>query len=163
MFRFDDIITLADVGVMKATSHTLSVQGAYTLTRFKAEVTRLTKEHQMRYGELLREVGIEDAAAFDAHHAELNAKKRTKDEQKEWEDDNDKIARLAGMAKALNNDEVTINCRPMSFEDWFNLKQENKELFVHMYNDKGEEIDKRELFDFIEILGENILWKAPEE
>lgn len=164
MFKFQDIITVANVGLMKATSHTLSVQGAYTLTRLKAEVSRLTNEYNQRNELLPKEVGIEDTKAFDARQEELNKKeKKTKEEQKEWEDNNEKISRLIGLRNTLRNDEVTINCRPMSYEDWFKLKQENKELMVSFFDNQGKEIDKRELFDFIEILGEDVLWKAPEE
>lgn len=164
MFKFKDIITMANVGLMKATSHTLSVQGAYTLTRLKSEVSRLTNDYQQRDNALPKEVGIEDAKAFDARQEELNKKgKRTEEEEKEWEDNTEKLARLMGLRETLQNDEVTINCRPMSYEDWHHLKQENKELMVSFFDNQGKEVDKRELFDFIEILGEGVLWKAPEE
>jgi hypothetical protein len=163
MFKFDDIVTMYNVGLMKATSHTLSVQGAYTLTRLKSEVSRLFKEWQARYTALPGEVGIDDPAAFDARHKVLNEKKRNKDEQKEWEEDNDKLVRLTGLRQALNNDDVEVNCKPMSYEDWYKLKAENKDIKVVITDNNNNEIDSRELFDFVEILGEGILWMAPAE
>jgi len=164
MLKFDDIVTLANVGLVKATSHTLSPMGAYTLTRFKAEVDRLAREYAERYNMLPKEVGIEDTEAFDARQKELKEKKkRTADEEKEFGEMMDKLVKLQGMRNALSNDFAEINVRPMPWEEWFKLKQENKELTVSIYDENGNEIDKRELFDFIELVGENILWVAPIE
>lgn len=164
MFRFDDIVTLANVGLAKATSHTLSPASAYILTRFKSEVDRLAKEYSQRYTALPKEVGIEDAEAFDARHKELSEKKkRTKEEEAEWNENLDKLVKLQGMRNALANDEAQVNVKPMPWEEWFKLKEENKALTVNIFDDKGKEVDKRELFEFVELVSEGILWKAPEE
>lgn len=164
MLKFDDIVTLANVGLVKATSHTLSPMSAYILTRFKAEVDRLAKDYAERYNALPKEVGIEDTEAFDARQKELKEKKkRTQEEEKEWGEMMDKLVKLQGMRNALSNDNAEINIKPMPWEEWFKLKQENKDLTVSIYDDKGNEIDKRELFDFIELVGEGVIWTAPIE
>lgn len=163
MFKFDDIVAMQNVGIRKATSHTLSPKGAYTLTRFKSEVARLYAEWQDRGRKISNEVGIEDGKAFYQRYKELCDKKCNKEEQKELDAAKDKIARLTAMQNELDNDEVTINCTPMSYEDWFNLINENKGLVVNITDNNGKVLDSYELFGFIESLSEGILWAAPAE
>lgn len=164
MIKFDDILTMGNVGLINATSHSLSVQGAYTLTRLKAEVNRLMKEYASRYNALPQEVEITDTEAFDARKKELASKeKRNKTEQKELEDMNNKLVRLKALRETLLDDQVTINCKPMCYDDWHNLKQENRGLQVPYFDNQGKEIGKCELFELIENISEGILWVAPAE
>jgi len=164
MLRFDDIVTIADVGLGDVTSHSLSVEGAYVITRFKLEVKRLVNEYVSRYNALPKEVGIEDTKIFDKRKKELTEKtKRSKEEEKEFGEINDKLVRLEALRDTLLSDEVEINVKPMPWSDWHNLKQENKEVMASIFNMEGKEIGKRELFELIEGSCENILWKAPEE
>lgn len=163
MLKFDDVVTMANYGLFKATSHTLTSQGAYTLTKLKSEVERLAKEWMESYNKLPQEVGIEDTKVFDARQEELSKKKRTKAEDKELEENNRKALRLRELRGNLNGDEVAINIKPMSWEDWHNLKQENKDILVSIRDVQGNEVDKKELFEFVELVGENVIWKAPEE
>ena len=164
MFRFEDIVILAQVGLSKATSHTLSAQGAYTLTRMKAEIDRLYNEWRERSQRLANEVGIEDPDAFDARQEELSKlKKKSKEEQKEWDDNNNKLNRLTELRATLNKEEVVLNCKPMAYDDWHKLKNENKEMQVKTIDAAGNVLDTLELFDFIEIRSEGVIWKAPEE
>ena len=155
---------MANAGIMDATSHTLSAAGAYTLTKFKREVDNLGKEYNSKRDALTSEVGIKDGEAFDKRRDELtNKKKKTPQETKELEQMDKTINRLVDLRNQLDNDEVTLDLKPMSYEDWHALKQENKELKLIYRNQKGEIIAVKELFEVYELAFENILWIAPQD
>lgn len=171
MLKNEDIYTIVAIGdvditsgLKKVTSHTLSPQGAYTVSRFKSEVERLAKEYSAQYNLLPKEAGIEDTAAFDKRANELKDKKNlNKNEQKELDEINSKKARLISLRKVIREQEVEVNCKPMTYDDWFKFKNENKAVTVDIFGDNREKLGEVELFELIEMQCEGVLWKAPEE
>ena len=154
--NYYNVVTLINGGAMNTTSHTLNVTSAYAVTKFKREIDRLYNEWVDRNNGLIAEAGItEGADAFFAKFDALKAKseKFSAEEKKEFDEMNKKNSRLVDLRVQLLNDEVSVNVKPMPFEDWFKLKNENKEL----------KFDGAELYDTYELILENILWKAPED
>ena len=154
MFKYDDVVTIARGGILRATSHTLGLGSAYTFTKFKSEVNRLYEEWQNKFNSLPKEVGIDDAKEFEKRYSELKGKDNlSKDEKKELESINEKVNRLQGLQKELANDDAKFNIKPMPWKEWRALKEENREI----------KIDNFELLELIEIPAEGILWREPEE
>lgn len=155
--KYSDVIVFVKCDIKSAASHTLSVNGAYSLTRFKIEIDRLFSDYIKKSEAFANEAGIKDTAAFDARMNELKAKeqekKLNKTEAAEYKDAKEKLAKAVAMRNKLENEDVDIVCRPMSYEDWHKFKEENQGMKWQGY----------ELFVISEQLLENILWKAPEE
>lgn len=149
-----EINELVNANIMGLTSHTLTATAAYAVTQFKRELRRLMEELQSENQGLVKEVEIEDGQAFDTRHKELTDKTdRTKEEEKELEGMEKKLNRLVELRGVLYNKEVEVKCKPMSFDDWRALKEENKELKIGNY----------ELLEVWELNLEGVMWKAPEE
>ena len=157
MLKNNDIVALYRNGIMGATSRSLRLDAAYTLTKFKGEVNRLYQEWMNKFNSLPKEAEIDDADAFQKRYTELNDKlaggKLTAKEKTEHEAMAEKMKRLVGLQNELANDDVFIKVKPMSFEQWLILKDSNREIKINEY----------ELFELVESSLENVIWKAPEE
>ena len=142
--KYDDIITLWKGNIKTATSHSVSAKSAYQFTKFKCEIVKHFQDYQTKDGELIKTAGIDDAEAFDNRIKVLQGKERENSlnqaEKKEIKSMTDKLVRLQKMRDELYNEEVKIECSPMPYEDWHNLKNENRNLKIEGY----------EILDFIE-------------
>lgn len=154
--KYSDVLMLISGGVLAMTSHELSINSAYIVTKFKRELTKLLEEWQEKNNSLIKEAGIEDGEAFDKRKDELTKKvkegKLNNSEAKELEKLNSQMDRLNGLRAKLADDDVTVNVKPMPFEDWHTFKNENKELKLNGF----------ETLELADSVLENILWIAPE-
>lgn len=155
--KYQDVITMKGAGILGATSHSLSLNAAYSLTKFKVEVDRINREWVDRNAVIAKECGIDDTDEFDKRRKVLQDKQKDNNinqaEAKELKEMNTKFERVMGMRNKLNDDDVTITCKPMAYADWHALKEENKNLQTNGF----------ELLSLVEPQLEDILWKAPEE
>lgn len=154
---YNDVVMLGRNGVMGLSSHSLSINSAYTVTKFKREIMNLFEEWVSRFNSLAKEAGIEDGEVFDKRKSELIAKMQngglSQEETKELDEINGKIKRLEGLREKLAEEPVGIKTRPMPYEDWHTFKTENKDLKLS---------NGVELLEQAETCLENILW-APLE
>lgn len=155
--KFYEIVTMMNSGIGSISSNQLSIKSAYIVTQFKREVDRLYNDWLDRYNRLPKEAGIEDGEAFDKRRAELTTKvkkgKLNNTEAKELDGLNEKWNRLQGLRSALSDEDITINSKALSYEDWFTLKSANNNI----------KTGNAELLELLEVSLENILWKAPDE
>ena len=152
--KYFEINELVNANIMGLTSHSLTATAAYAVTQFKREIKRLMEELQSKNEGLVKEVEIEDGQSFDTRRKELADKTdRTKEEEKELEGMDKKMNRLVELRTVLYNEECEVKCKPMSFDDWRALKEENKEIKIGNY----------ELLEVWELNLEGVMWKAPEE
>jgi len=155
MLKYNDIVAMYNNGIAGASSRSLNLASAYSLTKFKSEVSRLYKEWMDKFNALPAEVGIEDGEAFQKRFNELNAKadELNDKEKKELAEMREKMARLGGLQTELSNDDAYIKVKPMAWEQWNILKDSNRNIKAGNY----------ELFELTEATLEGILWNMPEE
>lgn len=155
--KYNEVTTLVNGGILGLSSHALSVSSAYAVTKFKREIQRLYDEWMGKYKILPAEAGIDNPEAFDKRRAALTEKLQESpmsiEETRELDGLNEKFGRLQGLRGELAEDVVTIKCTPLPYEDWYNLKNENKSL----------KIGNAELLELAETSLEGILWIPPSE
>lgn len=151
--KYNDVVTLGSNGVMGLTSHSLSINSAYTVTKFKREITKLFEEWVSKFNSLTGEAGIEDGEAFDKRRSELTTKMQggtlSNSEAKELDDIKEKFKRLQALREKLSEESVELNITPMPYEDWHTFKTENKDLKTN---------GGTELLEMVEVCLEGILW-----
>ena len=152
-----DILTLVNAGALNATQHELSSAHSYKVFKFKSLLRKEFAAIQEADGELLKECGIEDGVSFDARLAELRKMESpTKEEKKELEAMTEKLAKYLGLQKELYNEEVTLDVKPIPYDEWTKLQNENKAVSF-----LGTEKDV--FSGYVEELLFGVLWKAPDE
>lgn len=152
-----DILALVNAGALNATQHELSSAHSYKVFKFKSLLRKELAAIQEADGELLKECGIEDANLFDARLAELRKLEApTKEEKKELDEMTEKLAKYLEQQKELYNEEVTLDVKPIPYDEWAKLQNENKAV-----NFLG---NTKDVFSgYVEELLFGVLWKAPEE
>ena len=153
-----DIVALVQGGVLNVTQHSVSVNHAYKVFKFKSTLRKLFEALVEQEQDLAKECLIMDGASFDARRSELAAKEKpTKEEQKELEEMNDQYKRFAGLREELYKEEVLLaGVKTIPYEEWHKLQEENKE--VQTAFGKQDVLSGQ-----VEDLLENVLWRAPEE
>lgn len=152
-----DIINIANAGVLNITAHDLDVAQSYKVFKFKKWVRNTLKSIQDDEKDLLAEVGITDAPAFDQRRSELLAKEeRTAEEQTELDKLNGQAEGYFNRQNELYNEEVTREVKAMPYESWKKLQDENRAVEV---NGKATDV----LMGYVEDVLEGVLWEAPEE
>ena len=154
---YGEVLALANAGVLNVSARTLSARGRYNVFDLKQRLRDALKSREEREKELIKECGIEDAAAFDARNAELRKKETlTEDERKELDGNRAKLETYFGQRTELDKDTVEMDVRPIGYEAWFALRDENARVKV------GEE--ERDLIpDWAEAMLFGKFWTAPEE
>lgn len=152
-----DIINLANAGVLNITAHDLDVAQSYKVFKFKKWVKNTLKAIQDDEKDLLSDVGIADAPAFDQRRSELLAKEeKTAEEQTELDKLNSQAEGYFNRRNELYNEEVTPEVKAMPYEAWKKLQDENRAVEV---NGKATDI----LTGYVEEVLEGVLWDAPAE
>ena len=152
-----DVLTLANAGVLNATQHTLSSAHSYRVFKFKSLIRKEMASIQEAESELLKELGLEDAGAFDARLAELRQKENpTAKEKEELDEKTKQLKDFIEQRNQLYKEEVTLDLKTIPYEEWRNLQDENKAVdFMGR---------KADVFSGdVEELLFGVLWKAPEE
>lgn len=148
-----DIMVLVSNGVMTITTHSVSSDHAFQIFLFRKALKKALTDLMMAEQALVKEAGIEDGPAFDAKLAKLRQDGPTA----ELEAAEDKLKRYVAMHEALDNEDVRLDgIKAIPYEQWRLLQQENKAVTIG-----GRTVDA--LSGEVEIILENILWKAPSE
>jgi len=142
-----DILNLANAGVLAITANNLDAAHAYKVLKFKKAVKKAFESIMESEREILKEAGIEDAAAFDKERKELIESGSNKERLDELDKQLSRVIELRGN---LYKEEVELDCKTIPFEQFHLLQRENRE------------IPGKPLNTFEEVL-EGVLWSAPEE
>lgn len=152
-----DVIVLANLGVANATNHTLSVEHAYKVVKFRKALQSTLEAIGKDEEAIRKDAGIEDAQAFDKELAELREnKKRTKEQQKKLDEMEAKLKRFVELRGEMFKEEVDLGCKALPYAEWHKLQNENKEVEIN-----GRKVDL--LSGYAEDLLEGVLWEAPKE
>lgn len=141
-----DIFNLANAGVLAISANDLDSAHAYKVMKFKRAIRKAFESLAEAEKDLLKEAGIEDGAAFDKELARLRKDNSEPERLAEMEQE---LSRYLSLREALYDEEVTLDCKTIPFEQFHILQKENKD------------INGKPLNIFDDIL-EGVLWVEPE-
>lgn len=152
-----DVVILVSKGVTHATNHTLPVEHAYKVVKFKRELSLKLDAICEEEDAIRRDVGIKDPKEFDERLGELRKKSSlTEAEAAELKDMEEKLARFKELRKVMLQGDVTLDVKKMPYDAWHALQCENANCEID-----GEKVD---LFSgYAEDVLEGVLWEAPKE
>lgn len=142
-----DILNLANAGILSITANDLDAAHAYKVLKFKKAVKKAFESIMESEREILKEAGIEDAAAFDKERKELM---ESGSNPKQLEEMNKQLSRVLELRSNLYKEDVELDCKTIPFEQFHALQCENKDL------------DHKPLNTFEDLL-EGVLWEAPND
>lgn len=143
-----DILNLTDAGILAITANDLDAAHAYKVLKFKKAVKKAFESIMESEREILKEAGIEDAAAFDKERKELI---ESGSNPKRLEEMNKQLSRLLELRANLYKEEAELEgAKTIPFEQFHALQSENKDL------------DHKPLNAFEDLL-EGVLWEAPND
>lgn len=142
-----DILNLANAGILSITANDLDAAHAYKVLKFKKAVKKAFEGIMESELEILKEAGIEDAAAFDKERKELI---ESGGNPKRLEEMNKQLSRVLELRANLYKEDVELDCKAIPFEQFHALQCENKDL------------DHKPLNTFEDLL-EGVLWEAPND
>lgn len=154
-----DIITLANCGILSMTAHELGTKEAYKAFKLKKEVERVFKEMQDEQKAIREENGLTEEVVNNIQKImdKVNLKANvTEDERQQLLTYNEQNRVVAGLLKEANQCEVALDIKTISYEDWRTLQTENR----------AKDINGR-TFDILggeaEVVLEGIFWEEPKE
>lgn len=157
-----EITALINNGFLNVTARTLSARDRYSIFDFKQKLREAAETKERRDKELIRECGIEDAAAFDARNAELRRKPDlTEEESKELDANKAKLETVIEQRREMLADKVELDVKPVGYESFFKLCDEN--AAVKVADGDGKEAEVNLIPEWVESLLFGKLWTAPEE
>ena len=158
---YGEVLAIVNAGMLDVSARTLPTRERYNVFDLKQQLREALKKLDERGKELLKECGIEDAAAFDARNEELRGKVKdgsiTGEEQKELDGNEAKLATYFAQRNEMRKDTIKMEVRPIGCEAWFALRDENTAV-------KGEDGREHDLLpDWAESILFNKFWLAPQE
>lgn len=158
---YGEVLAIANSGMLNVSARTLPTRERYNVFDLKQQLREALKKIDERGKELLKECGIEDAAAFDARNEKLRGKVKdgsiTEEERKELDGNRAKLETYFAQRNEMYNDTIEMEVRTIGCEAWFALRDENAAV-------KGEDGKEKDLIpDFVESMLFGKLWTAPED
>lgn len=150
------LIVLANAGIQSITNHTLDAAQAYKVVKFRKSFNAALDAIAEDEKALLKEAGIEDAPSFNKELEDLRKADRTPEQEEKFKEMTEKVARYNELHAEMLQEEVTLDCKAMPYEDWHKLQGENAEKEMN-----GRKVDL--LPAYVEDALEGVLWEAPEE
>lgn len=161
---YGEITALVNAGMLNVSARTLSTRDRYNVFDLKQQLKEALRKREEREKELIKECGIEDAAAFDARNEQLRGKVKdgtiTEEERKELDGNRARLETFLGQRTELDRDTVKIEVRPIGCEAWFALRDENASVKVAV---GGKETEADLIPDWAESLLFGKFWTAPGE
>lgn len=159
---YGEITALVNSGFLNVTARTLPTADRYNVFDFKQKLREALETKDRRDKELIKECGIEDAAAFDARNEELRKKTDlTEEEQKELDGNRAKLETVVEQRREMLSDKVEIDVRQIGCGSFFKLCDENAAVSVK--DGDGKESGMNLIPEWVESLLFGKLWTAPEE
>lgn len=160
---YGEITALINNGFLNVTARTLSARDRYSVFDFKQKLREALETKEKRDRELIRECGIEDAAAFDARNEELRGKVKdgtlTEDERRELDGNRARLETVMEQRREMLSDKVELDVRPVGYESFFRLCDEN--AAVKVKDGDGKEREVSLIPEWVESLLFGKLWTAP--
>ena len=154
-----DIITLINCGILSMTAHDLKPAQAYKAFKLKKEVGKAFKEIQEEQKGIREDNGLTEDVESKVKGIidKMNMRSSvTEDEKQEVLAHNELQRKVSSLYREANTEEVTLDIKPIPYEDWRKLQEENRHKAI------GEKE-----FDILggeaEIILETIFWDAPTE
>ena len=152
-----EILFLINSGVQSVTNHDLTATEAYKVVKFRKALNSAFEAIGEDEKAIAKDCDIEDLDAFFKEFNELQLKKDpSKDEKERLNGMAEKNKRFQELEKQILEEDVTLECKTLSYDDWHKLQNENRDKEV-----LGRKVDV--LSGRVEDLLEGILWAAPEE
>ena len=159
---YGEITALVNSGFLNVTARTLPTGDRYNVFDFKQKLREALETKEKRDKELVRECGIEDAAAFDARNEELRKKTDlTEEERKELDANRAKLETVMEQRREMLSDKVEIDVRRIGCGSFFKLCDENAAVSVK--GGDGKESEANLIPEWVESLLFGKLWTAPED
>lgn len=159
---YGEITALVNSGFLNVTARTLPTADRYNVFDFKQKLREALETKDRRDKELIKECGIEDAAAFDARNEELRKKTDlTEEEQKELDGNRAKLETVMEQRREMLSDKVEIDVRQIGCGSFFSLCDENAAVSVK--GGDGKENGVNLIPEWVESLLFGKLWTAPED
>ena len=159
---YGEITALVNGGFLNVTARTLPTSDRYSVFDFKQKLREVLETKDRRDKELVRECGIEDAAAFDARNEELRKKTDlTEDERRELDANRAKLETVMEQRREMLSDKVELDVRRIGCGSFFRLCDEN--AAVRVKDGDGKEREVCLIPDWAERLLFGKLWTAPGE
>lgn len=159
---YGEITALVNNGFLSVTARTLPTADRYNVFDFKQKLREALETKDRRDKELVRECGIEDAAAFDARNEELRRKETlTEEERRELDGNRAKLETVMEQRREMLSDKVKIDVRRIGCGSFFRLCDEN--AAVRVKGGDGKENVVNLIPEWVESLLFGKLWTAPED
>ena len=162
---YGEITALVNSGFLNVTARTLPTADRYNVFDFKQKLREAVETKEKRDKELVRECGIEDAAAFDARNEELRGKVKngtiTEEERRELDGNRAKLETVMEQRREMLSDKVEIDVRQIGCGSFFSLCDENAAVSVK--GGDGKESGVNLIPEWVESLLFGKLWTAPED
>ena len=156
MKRFN-FLNLSNAGCLLITNHDLTPAHAYKVVKFRKALGAALKDIDRDLEGIRKDVGIEDAAAFDKELFELrDRKERTPEEETRLAGMEVKLRRFLDLRGEMLDEEAELDCKALPYEEWHRLQNENRAVEVN-----GQPRDV--LSGYVEDALEGVLWAPPEE
>ena len=161
---YGEVLAIVNAGMLEVSARTLPTRERYNVFDLKQQLREALRKREEREKELIKECGIEDAAAFDARNEELRGKAKdgslSAEERKELDGNRAKLETYFAQRTELDKDSVKMEVRPIGYEAWFALRDENAGTRVKV-GDKETEADL--IPDWAEAILFGKFWTAPED
>lgn len=149
-----DIIIICNSGIQNITCDTLPASSRYKILKLKNVLSKAFEKIQSLEKNLLEASGIQDMQSFESEIKELREKKsRTIEEDEKYKEMSDKMDDYLKVRTEMLNDTMALDdIRTISYEDWHNLRKENRP-----------KDDKEILSNYIEDVLKGVFWEEPDE
>ena len=162
---YGEVLAIVNSGMLNISARTLPTRERYNVFDLKQQLRGALKKLDERGKELLKECGIEDAAAFDARNEELRGKVKdgsiTEEERKELDGNRAKLETVMEQRREMLSDKVEIDVRRIGCGSFFRLCDENAAVSVK--GGDGKENVVNLIPEWVESLLFGKLWTAPED
>lgn len=146
------VLDLLNNGFAEVTALTLEPAHAYKVGKFRRAIIASYQATQEERKAILKDLGIEDAQAFDKESQEIF---KGEDEGKKKERV-ELLGKLNAQVGELMNEDAKVEARAIPFEEWLKLRKENSSKEI---GGKTQDIIPNHIEDLL--LG--ILWNEPQE
>jgi len=144
---YRDVIYLINGGIMAATTHNLSASNAYCVFRLKRALDKAYASYRDAMAGILKEVGIDDPAAFDRRRSEML------NDSQEAAELNATYCRFLDMHEHLLVDDYQMpELEMLSYDQFKDWQDENRAV-----NIEGKSVD---VVNYqMQCILEDVLWK----
>ena len=115
---YGEVLAIVNAGMLEVSARTLPTRERYNVFDLKQQLREALRKREEREKELIKECGIEDAAAFDARNEELRGKAKdgslSAEERKELDGNRAKLETYFAQRTELDKDSAEADLIP----DW---------------------------------------------